>query len=51
MADGRNYATWQQDAVVNERIQRQEGIQSNWQYRQYLQKNGAQIMNFILVAV
>lgn len=46
MADGRNYVTWQPDAVVNERIQRQEGIQSNWQYRQYLQKNGAQIMNF-----
>lgn len=46
MNDGRNYASWQPDALVNERIQRQEGIQSNWQYRQYLQKNGTQIMNF-----
>jgi len=46
MADGRNFATWQPDAVVNERIQKQEGIQSNWQYRQFLQKNGAQIMNY-----
>ncbi len=46
MADGRNYATWQPDAVVNERIQRNEGIQSNWQYRQFLQKNGLQIMNY-----
>ena len=46
MADGRNYVSWQPDAVVNERIQRQEGIQSNWQYRQYLQKNGQQIMNY-----
>jgi len=46
MADGRTYSSWQPDAVVNERIQRQEGIQSNWQYRQYLQKNGQQIMNY-----
>lgn len=46
MSDGRNYATWQPDAVVNERIQRQEGIQSNWGYRQFLQKNGLQIMNY-----
>ena len=46
MADGRNYASWQPDAVINERIQAKEGIQSNWQYRQYLQNNGLQIMNF-----
>lgn len=46
MADGRNYASWQPDAVVNERIQRQEGIKNNWEYRQYLQKNGIQIMNY-----
>jgi hypothetical protein len=46
MSDGRNYATWQPDAVVNERIQKQEGIQNNWQYRQYLQKHDIQIMNY-----
>lgn len=46
MADGRLWSTWQPDAVVNERIQKQENIQSNWQYRQYLQKNGNQIMNY-----
>jgi len=46
MADGRNYATWQPDAVVNERIQRKEGIKSNWQYRQFLQRNGLQVMNY-----
>jgi hypothetical protein len=46
MADGRNYATWQPEAVVNERIQRQEGIHNNWSYRQYLQRNGQQIMNY-----
>ena len=46
MADGRNYASWQPEAVVNERIQQQEGIRSNWTYRQYLQNNGLQIMKY-----
>ena len=46
MADGRNYASWQPDAVINERIQKQEGIQNNWSYRQYLQNNGLQIMKY-----
>lgn len=46
MNDGRNYAMWQPDAVVNERIQVKEGIQSNWKYRQFLQQNGLQIMNY-----
>jgi hypothetical protein len=46
MADGRNYASWQPDAVINERIQIKEDIRSNWSYRQYLQKNGKQIMKF-----
>jgi hypothetical protein len=46
MDDGRNYATWQPDAVINQRIQVQEGIKNNWQYRQFLQHNGLKIMNF-----
>jgi len=46
ISDGRNYTTWQADAVVNNRIQRQENIQSNWAYRQFLQKNGLQVMNY-----
>lgn len=46
MSDSRNFASWQPDAVVNERIQRKEGIHSNWQYRQYLQRNGLQVMNY-----
>lgn len=45
MTDGRNYASWQPDAVINERIQNKEGIKSNWSYRQFLQNNGRQIMN------
>lgn len=46
MADGRNYASWQPEAVINERIQQKEHITSNWQYRQYLTHNGLQIMNY-----
>ena len=46
MADGRNFASWQPDAVINQRIQKQEQIKSNWQYRRYLQNNGRQIMNY-----
>ena len=46
MADGRNWAQWQPDAVVNNRIQQKEGITNNWNYRQYLQQNGLQIMNY-----
>jgi hypothetical protein len=46
MTDGRNYSSWQPDAVVNQRIQRQEGINNNWSYRQYLQKNGLKVMQY-----
>ena len=46
MADGRNFAQWQPDAVVNNRIQQKEGITNNWSYRQYLQHNGLQIMSY-----
>jgi hypothetical protein len=46
MADGRNYASWQPESVINKRIQKEEGIQSNWQYRKFLQKNANQIMNY-----
>jgi hypothetical protein len=46
MSDGRNYASWQPDAVINQRIQKQEGINNNWSYRQYLQKNGLKVMQY-----
>jgi hypothetical protein len=44
MADGRNYASWQPEAVVNERIQKQENITTSWKYRQYLINNATNIM-------
>lgn len=46
MADGRNYASWQPEAVVNERIQKQENIKTNWDYRQYMTNNGLTIMKY-----
>jgi hypothetical protein len=46
MADGRNYASWQPEAVINSRIQQQNKIQDNWSYRQFLQHNGLKIMKY-----
>lgn len=46
MADGRNYATWQPEAVINQRIQQREQIKSNWEYRRYLQQNATEIMKY-----
>lgn len=46
MSDGRNFASWQPEAVVNKRIQKQENITTNWNYRQYMQQNGLQIMQY-----
>jgi hypothetical protein len=46
MNDGRNYASWQPEAIINSKIQKQEGIKSNWEYRKYLQNNAQNIMKF-----
>ena len=43
MMDGRNYATWQPGAVVNEQIRENNNITSNWDYRTFLQKNAVKI--------
>ena len=45
MSDGRLYASWQPDAVINERIQQSNHIKSNWAYRQFLTQNANEIMN------
>lgn len=46
MSDGRLWSQWQPDAEVNNKIQLKEGIKSNWEYRNYLQNNGLQIMTY-----
>ena len=44
MADGRIYSNWKPDAEVNENIQKKEGINTSWKYRQYLTNNATEIM-------
>jgi hypothetical protein len=44
MSDGRNYASWQPEAVINERIRKAEKIQSNWDYRQFMIHHGEKIV-------
>jgi len=44
MSDGRIHSSWQPDSVINERIQQQNNITSNWKYRQYLTQNASAIM-------
>ena len=46
MNDGRNYSTWEPESIVNSKIQKKEGIKSNWEYRQYLQNNANNIMKY-----
>lgn len=46
MSDGRNYASWQPEAVINNRIQKKENIKTNWDYRQYMTHNGLEIMRY-----
>lgn len=45
MSDGRTItASYQPDSVLNDKIIKENNIQSNWQYRNYLINNGTSIM-------
>lgn len=46
MSDGRNFTSWQPTAIINDRIQKSEGISDNFNYRQYLQNNSLKIMDY-----
>ena len=46
ISDGRLFTSYQPNAYMNEQIQKQENIKSNWQYRQFLQNNALQIMKY-----
>jgi hypothetical protein len=51
MSDGREISdAYQPEAVVNNMLLKQTGITSNWEYRQYLTRNGREIMNFNYVS-
>jgi hypothetical protein len=45
MSDGRAViSNWQPEAVVNERIIKDNNIKSNWQYRQFIRQHAKEIM-------
>jgi hypothetical protein len=45
MNDGRSLiSSWQPESAINNKIIQDENIKSNWEYRKYLVKNGADIM-------
>lgn len=45
LSDGRNItASYQRDTVSNQDIKNKNGIQTNWEYRRYLQKNANEVM-------
>jgi hypothetical protein len=47
MSDGRTItATYQPEAVLNEHLLKEIGVESNWQYRQYLIKNSKEIIQY-----
>ena len=44
MNDGRNFAEWQPEAVLNTTIREKHNIKTNWDYRKFLQKNSDEII-------
>ena len=47
MSDGRTVtASFQPEAVLNEHLIKEVGVVTNWDYRQYLIKNGKEIMKY-----
>ena len=45
MSDGRNFSIWLPEEVINESIKKEANINSNWDYRQFLQENASKIMS------
>ena len=50
MSDGRNFASWQPACDINNTLINNSGIQTNYQYRQYLIKNANSVMKINQVA-
>ena len=43
---GTTYSLWQPESLTNRNMQTNTGINSNWKYRQYIQKNANEIMKY-----
>ena len=47
MSDGRAViSSWQPESIINAELIETNNIKSNWEYRQYLQKNAKQLMEY-----
>jgi hypothetical protein len=46
MSDGRNFANWQPGASLSEKVRKDAGITTNWQYRKYLTENADSIIKY-----
>jgi len=47
MSDGRTItASYQPEAILNDHLIKEIGVETNWQYRQYLMKNSKQIIQY-----
>ena len=46
VSDGRCYTSYLSSDAIDEKLMATEGIQSNWSYREYLQKNATKIMKY-----
>lgn len=46
MSDGRTYTSWQPGAIISEKIRKDAGITSNWEYRRYLTNNADSIIKY-----
>lgn len=44
MSDARNYTNWQPEVVIDKKIQEEKNINSNLEYRKFLQNNGSTII-------
>lgn len=46
VSDGRFFTAYDSGEATAQKIKQIEGLQTNWQYREYLQKNASQIMKY-----
>ena len=44
MSDGRNYSNWNPAAVINDQLLNKSGVQTNYDYRRFLQQNATSLM-------
>lgn len=46
VSDGRLFTAYDSSEAIAQKIKQLEGLQTNWQYRQYLQNNACKIMKY-----